>query len=176
MVGFQTRLKHGEQERIFRMLPGLGNARFVRLGSIHRNTYVNAPAALSPTLEHRNLESAIFAGQITGAEGYAAAIATGLLAGINAARKAFGVPCVVPPAETMLGGLVRYISGTPVKSFQPMNPNFGLLPRLGTRMRDRQRRNLFLSERSAVVLKAWIEDTGALKSLDGMVNYSGVLP
>jgi methylenetetrahydrofolate--tRNA-(uracil-5-)-methyltransferase len=176
MVGFQTRLKHGEQERVFRMLPGLENARFVRLGSIHRNTYVNAPVALGPTLEHRQLGNVVFAGQITGAEGYVAAIATGLLAGINAARKAFGIPCLVPPAETMLGGLVRYVTKAPVKSFQPINPNFGLLPRLGPRMRDRQRRNLLLSERSAVVLKAWIEETGITESLDGAVDYSGVLP
>jgi methylenetetrahydrofolate--tRNA-(uracil-5-)-methyltransferase len=176
MVGFQTRLKHGEQERVFRMLPGLENARFVRLGSIHRNTFVNSPGAIGPTLEHRQLDNVVFAGQITGAEGYVAAVATGLLAGINAARKAFGIPCLVPPAETMLGGLVRYVSAAPVKSFQPMNPNFGLLPRLGPRMRDRQRRNLLLSERSAVVLKAWIEETAITESLDGAVDHSGVLP
>ncbi|MFH1312742.1 MAG: methylenetetrahydrofolate--tRNA-(uracil(54)-C(5))-methyltransferase (FADH(2)-oxidizing) TrmFO [Candidatus Eisenbacteria bacterium] len=176
MVGFQTRLRHGEQKRVFRLLPGLENARFARLGSIHRNTYVNAPVTLGPTLEHLQLENVVFAGQITGAEGYMAAIATGLLAGINAARKAFKIPCVVPPAETMLGGLVRYVSVAPSRSFQPMNPNFGLLPRLGPRMRDKQRRNLLLSERSAVVLKAWIDETGIAKTLDGAVDYSGVLP
>ena len=173
MVGFQTRLKHGEQERIFRKLPGLSEARFARLGSIHRNTFVNAPTALLPTLEHRHLDHVMLAGQITGAEGYGAAVGTGLIAGINAARKAQGLPCRIPPAETMLGGLVRYLSEAPLKRFQPMNPNFGLLPRLGLRVRNRQRKNLLLSERSSVAMKAWLDGNGSPGDLDGVVDRSG---
>ncbi len=155
MVGFQTRLKHGEQKRIFRMLPGLENARFARLGSIHRNTYLNSPAALLPTLEHREMRNILFAGQITGAEGYVAAIGTGLLAGLNAARKVIGQDCVVPPPETILGGLVRYLANGPVTGFNPMNPNFGLVPRLGIRMCHRLRRNLLLAERSVAAMRLW---------------------
>jgi methylenetetrahydrofolate--tRNA-(uracil-5-)-methyltransferase len=176
MVGFQTRLKHGEQERIFRTLPGLEKARFVRLGSIHRNTYVNSPVALLPTLEHRYLNHVLLAGQITGAEGYSAAVGTGLMAGINAARKALGLPCVVPPGETMLGGLLQYVSQAPAKQFQPMNPNFGLLPPLKVRVRNRQRRNLLCSERSAVALRTWLGQAGIIDDLDGVVDKSGVLP
>jgi methylenetetrahydrofolate--tRNA-(uracil-5-)-methyltransferase len=176
MVGFQTRLKHGEQRRVLRKLPGLERASFARLGSIHRNTYVNSPSVLLSTLEHRRRKDTLFAGQITGAEGYAAAVATGLLAGVNAARKAQGRSCVIPPQETMLGGLARHVSGTPVKKFQPMNPNFGLLPRLGVRVRDRQRRNLLLSERSVKTLRTWIGLMGLPADPDDVVSRSGVLP
>lgn len=175
MVGFQTRLKYGEQERIFRTLPGLENAYFVRLGSVHRNTYVNAPKVLLPTLEHRHMANILLAGQITGAEGYVAAIGTGLLAGINAARKALGSSCVMPPGETMLGSLVRHVSAAPVEDFQPMNPNFGLVPPLRARVRDRQRRNLLLSERSVVAMKAWMEEAGVHNDFGEAVSYSGVL-
>jgi methylenetetrahydrofolate--tRNA-(uracil-5-)-methyltransferase len=175
MVGFQTRLKHGEQERIFRRLPGLEKARFARLGSIHRNTFVNAPLALRATLEHRQLDHVLLAGQITGAEGYSAAVGTGLVAGMNAARKALGLQCKVPPAETMLGGLLRHLAQAPAKRFQPMNPNFGLLPRLGLRVRNRQRKNLLLSERSAVAMKAWLDGKGNHCNLNGVMDQSGVL-
>lgn len=168
MVGFQTRLKHGEQKRIFRMLPGLERARFARLGSIHRNTYLNSPAALLPTLEHREIDGLMFAGQITGAEGYVAAIGTGLLAGLNAARKVLGLDCVVPPRETILGGLARYIAGGPLTGFNPMNPNFGLVPTLGIRIRNRLRRNLLLAERSVEAMRAWSEQLDLQPSpLDG---------
>jgi methylenetetrahydrofolate--tRNA-(uracil-5-)-methyltransferase len=159
MVGFQTRLKYGEQERILRKLPGLGKARFARLGSIHRNTYVRSPGILSASLQHRRTHGVFLAGQITGAEGYGAAVGTGLLAGINAARIALGREVVVPPPTTVLGGIVRYVSDVQVSDFQPMNPNFGLLPRLGAGIRNRQQRNLLLAERSAVAMKGWIEET-----------------
>jgi methylenetetrahydrofolate--tRNA-(uracil-5-)-methyltransferase len=175
MVGFQTRLKHGEQERIFRKLPGLSEARFARLGSIHRNTFVNAPTALLPTLEHRHLDHVMLAGQITGAEGYGAAVGTGLIAGINAARKVQGLPCRIPPPETMVGGLLRYLSEAPLKRFQPMNPNFGLLPRLGLRVRNRQKKNLLLSERSSLAMKGWLDGKGSPGDLDGVVGRSGVI-
>jgi methylenetetrahydrofolate--tRNA-(uracil-5-)-methyltransferase len=176
MVGFQTRLKHAEQRRVFRKLPGLERASFARLGSIHRNSYVNSPSVLLPTLEHRRRKEILFAGQITGAEGYVAAVATGLLAGINAARKTQGGSCVVPPSETLLGGLVRHVSGAPVREFQPMNPNFGLLPKLGVRVRDRQRRNLLFSERSVNILKTWIGLTELPADPYEAVSRSGVLP
>jgi methylenetetrahydrofolate--tRNA-(uracil-5-)-methyltransferase len=175
MVGFQTRMKYGEQERIFRMLPGLERAHFVRLGSIHRNTYVCAPRVLLPTLEHRARHDVLLAGQITGAEGYVASMATGLLAGLNAGRKAAGRPCVVPPAETVLGGLARHVSQTEPGDFQPMNPNFGLLPRLGERVRERLRRNLLLSERSALAMKEWLSHTGLDPRSGERMSTDGVL-
>jgi methylenetetrahydrofolate--tRNA-(uracil-5-)-methyltransferase len=164
MVGFQTRLKYGEQERIFRKLPGLKRARFARLGSIHRNTYVRSPAVLLMSLCHRRNERVYLAGQITGAEGYGAAVGTGAMAGINAARTASGMGVVVPPAETILGGLVRYVSGAPVPDFQPMNPNFGLVPGLRRRTRGKRERNLLLAERSAATMKAWLREIGLLRS------------
>jgi methylenetetrahydrofolate--tRNA-(uracil-5-)-methyltransferase len=175
MVGFQTRLKYGEQKRIFSMLPGLEKAHFVRLGSIHRNTYICAPRVLLPTLEHRVRHGLLLAGQITGAEGYVASMATGLLAGINAARKVAGKPCVVPPAETVLGGLARYVSQTEPAGFQPMNPNFGLLPPLGERVRERLRRNMLLSERSALAMKAWISGIGLGRQSGERMSTDGVL-
>jgi methylenetetrahydrofolate--tRNA-(uracil-5-)-methyltransferase len=175
MVGFQTRLKHGEQERILRALPGLGGARFARLGSIHRNTYICSPAVLKPTLQHKRLAHVLVAGQVTGAEGYMAAAATGLLAGINAGLAARGDACLVAPAETMIGGLARYVSGASPVDFRPMNPNFGLLPPLGIRVRDRRRRNLLVSERSAGALKSWMEQSGLTAATGTVVNPSGVL-
>jgi len=175
MVGFQTRLKYGEQKRIFRMIPGLAGARFVRLGSIHRNTYVCAPRVLMPTLEHRAKHEVLLAGQITGAEGYVASIATGLLAGLNAGRRAAGLPCVVPPAETVLGGLARHVSQTRPEDFQPMNPNFGLLPPLGERVRERLSRNLLLSQRSALAMKQWLAATGLAPKAGERMSPDGVL-
>ncbi len=175
MVGFQTRLKYGEQKRIFGMLPGLERARFVRLGAIHRNTYICAPRVLLPTLEHRVKHDLLLAGQITGAEGYVASMATGLLAGMNAARKVAGQACVVPPAETVLGGLARYVAQTEPADFQPMNPNFGLLPALGERVRERLRRNLLLSERSALAMKAWLSQIGLGRQSGERMSTDGVL-
>jgi methylenetetrahydrofolate--tRNA-(uracil-5-)-methyltransferase len=175
MVGFQTRMKQGEQRRILRSLPGLARAVFARYGSIHRNTYINAPRALLPTLEHRTRRNLIFAGQITGAEGYAAAVATGLLAGINSARKAKGMHCLMPPPETMIGGLVRYVAGGGKPDFQPMNPNFGLLPGLGGRVRGRLRRNRLFSDRAVAALLDWMEGAGMEADLRGALEQSGSL-
>jgi methylenetetrahydrofolate--tRNA-(uracil-5-)-methyltransferase len=175
MVGFQTRLKYGEQQRIFRMIPGLADAHFARLGSIHRNTYICAPRVLMPTLEHRAKHDVLLAGQITGAEGYVASIATGLLAGVNAGRKAAGLACVVPPSETVLGGLARHVSQTRPEDFQPMNPNFGLVPPLGERVRERLRRNLLLSERSALAMKQWLIGTGLTQESGERMSADGVL-
>ncbi|HHG74121.1 MAG TPA: FADH(2)-oxidizing methylenetetrahydrofolate--tRNA-(uracil(54)-C(5))-methyltransferase TrmFO, partial [Persephonella sp.] len=129
MVGFQTKLKYPEQKRIFRLIPALRNAVFVRLGSIHRNTFIQSQKLLRPTLQLKENPKILFAGQITGVEGYAASAATGILAGINVSRMLKGQEPVVPPETTMLGGLVKYIT-EPKEELQPMNPNFALLPEL----------------------------------------------
>jgi len=127
IVGFQNHLKFTEQRRIFRMIPGLENAEFLRLGQIHRNTYINAPQTLLPTLAARQDSRIFFAGQLAGTEGYIENVASGLVAGINAARTSRGEAPVTFPAETAIGALCRYVS-TPQKHFAPMNINFGLLP------------------------------------------------
>ena len=143
IVGFQNHLKFPEQRRVFRMIPGLGNAEFLRLGQIHRNTYINAPVILSPTMASRKEERILFAGQLAGTEGYIENIATGLVAGMNAARLSKGDPMLTFPAVTAVGALCRYVS-TPQKHFAPMNINFGLLPPLDTPERlpkaERQKR------------------------------------
>lgn len=152
MVGFQTRLKYPEQKRVFRMIPGLENAEFLRYGQMHRNTYVNSPRLLLPSLRLRPgiggvpAERAVFlAGQIVGVEGYVESAAAGIAAGINAVRVLKGLPAFVPPAETMIGALLRYVAGQahptlyPEGRFQPMNSNFGLLPALAVRMSKRER-------------------------------------
>ncbi|GBD39930.1 Methylenetetrahydrofolate--tRNA-(uracil-5-)-methyltransferase TrmFO [bacterium HR37] len=128
MVGFQTKLTYPEQKRVFRMIPGLENAEFMRYGSVHRNTYINSPKLLYPTLQFRKNELIFFAGQIVGVEGYVESAAMGIVAGINAARIALGQKPVVPPPETAIGSLIRYITESHTSDFQPMNINFGLFP------------------------------------------------
>lgn len=157
MVGFQTRLKYDEQKRVFRMLPGLENARFARFGSVHRNTFINSPRSLKVTLELKEVDNVFFAGQITGAEGYVAAIATGALAGINAARRALGMECLVPPAETILGGMVRYLSEADPSCFEPMNPSMGLLPPLRHRIHGKKMRCLVLAQRAIDAMRSWLD-------------------
>jgi methylenetetrahydrofolate--tRNA-(uracil-5-)-methyltransferase len=130
IVGFQTKLRIGEQQRIFRTLPGLEAAAFARFGSVHRNTYVNAPRCLLPTLEVRARPGLYLAGQIAGVEGYVESAALGLLAGIHAARTALGLPVEVPPPTTAHGALLGHLSGSPARGFQPMNAAFGLFPPL----------------------------------------------
>lgn len=128
IVGFQTNLRWGDQQRVLRLIPGLEKAEFMRYGMMHRNTYINAPQLLQPTLQYRGRADLFFAGQITGVEGYMGNAATGLLAGINAARLLTGqLPVIMPPA-TMLGALCHYVTHAEVKNFQPMKANFGLLP------------------------------------------------
>jgi methylenetetrahydrofolate--tRNA-(uracil-5-)-methyltransferase len=129
-VGFQTKLKYPEQKRVFRMIPGLENAEFMRYGSIHRNTYINSPMLLHPTLQLKKNELIFFAGQIVGVEGYVESAAMGIVAGINAARISKELNPIIPPPETAIGVLVRYITDEGVKDFQPMNINFGLFPPL----------------------------------------------
>jgi methylenetetrahydrofolate--tRNA-(uracil-5-)-methyltransferase len=127
IVGFQNHLKFGEQQRIFRMIPGLENAEFLRLGQIHRNTYINAPQTLLSTLAARRDPRVFFAGQLAGTEGYIENVASGLIAGVNAVRYLQGEAPLIMPLETAIGALCRYVS-SPQKQFAPMNINFGLLP------------------------------------------------
>ncbi len=131
LVGFQTNLTYAEQARVFRMIPGLGQARFARYGQMHRNTFLNSPALLTPTLQWRSRDQLLFAGQITGVEGYLGNVATGLLAGVNAARLMRGQTPIQLPPTTMLGALCQYISQADRKRFQPMKANLGILPALG---------------------------------------------
>lgn len=147
MVGLQTKLKYPEQKRIFRMIPGLENAEFMRYGSIHRNTYINSPNLLHPTLQLKGKELILFAGQITGVEGYVESAAMGIIAGINAARILNGVEPIIPPAETSIGALIKYITDQSVKNFQPMNINFGLYPPLPNGVPKSERRKL-IAERA----------------------------
>ncbi len=151
MVGFQTKLKWQEQKRIFRMIPGLENAEFVRLGSIHRNTFVCAPRVLGPLLSLQRLPSCFLAGQISGVEGYIESTAMGFLAGINAASKIRGKTPLAPPAETAHGALINHITKAGPKNFQPMNVNFGLFPRLEKRLPKRMRGEAY----SKRALEAW---------------------
>ena len=140
LVGFQTNLKWGEQKRVLRLIPGLEDAEFVRFGVMHRNTFLEAPELLQPTLQFRRRERLLAAGQITGTEGYAAAVAGGWLAGTNAARLAKGQEPISLPPTCMIGALTHFISEAPSGKFQPMPPNFGLLPELPERIRDKRRR------------------------------------
>jgi methylenetetrahydrofolate--tRNA-(uracil-5-)-methyltransferase len=141
LVGFQNHLKFGEQARILRMIPGLERAEFLRFGQIHRNTYINAPALLAPTLQLRSRPEVFFAGQISGVEGYVESIATGLLAGINAAKLALQDPIRPVSRETALGSLCHYISRADPKDYQPANITFDLLPQLDDVTRERLRRD-----------------------------------
>jgi methylenetetrahydrofolate--tRNA-(uracil-5-)-methyltransferase len=157
MVGFQTRLRIPEQQRVFRMLPGLGEAEFLRYGSIHRNAYLNSPATLGPALTARDDDTLFFAGQLTGVEGYTESLGTGLMAGINLARRLDGRPSTVPPPTTMLGALYRYLREADPKHFQPMNANFGLLEPLEVTGRiSKDRKKELLVERAQRDFRAWM--------------------
>lgn len=161
MVGFQNQLKFGEQTRIFRLIPGLENAVFVRLGMIHRNSYINAPAVLQPTFQTRTRADLFFAGQVSGVEGYVESAASGMLAGLNAHRLLAGRECVVPPTETALGSLCRYISSADASNYQPTNIAFGLLPPLATTGRriSKVEKRSRLVKRALEGLDAWLERT-----------------
>ena len=153
LVGFQTNLKWGEQKRVLRLIPGLENAEFVRFGVMHRNTFLESPQLLDPTLQFRSRPSLLAAGQITGTEGYAAAVAGGWLAGTNAARLAQGLEPLSLPPTTMLGALTHFIAEAPSKKFQPMPPNFGLLPELAERVREKRARYGAYRDRALVDLE-----------------------
>src|SRR5881397_4257780 len=160
LVGFQTRLKVPEQQRVFRMIPGLGAAEFLRFGSIHRNAYINSPRALTPHLSAKDDPLLLFAGQLTGVEGYAESAATGILAGINLARLLAGEESLLPPPTTMLGALYRYVHSADPDHFQPMNANFGLLEPLERPVKDKQRKKQLLVERALADMDAFARSIG----------------
>uniref|UniRef100_UPI00403F8E9F FADH(2)-oxidizing methylenetetrahydrofolate--tRNA-(uracil(54)-C(5))- methyltransferase TrmFO n=1 Tax=Paenibacillus sp. FSL K6-1318 TaxID=2975291 RepID=UPI00403F8E9F len=148
LVGFQTHLKWGEQKRVFSLIPGLENAEFVRYGVMHRNTFINSPKLLLPTYQFKERPNLFFAGQMTGVEGYVESAASGLIAGMNAAKAALGQELVVLPVETTLGSMAQYITTADFKHFQPMNANFGLLPKLETKIRNKKEKNEALAQRA----------------------------
>ena len=163
LVGFQTRMRIPEQKRVFSTLPGLEQAEFLRYGSIHRNTYVNAPAALTTHLSLRDDAQVLLAGQLVGVEGYTESLGTGLLAGINLHRLLGGEPPALPPPVTMLGSLLRYVHTADPAHFQPMNANFGLLPPLEPSVRDKQRKKTMLAERALAAMREFARAVGEIE-------------
>lgn len=155
MVGFQTNLKWGEQKRVFKLIPGLENAEFVRMGVMHRNTFINSPELLLPTLQFKSRSTLLAAGQLSGTEGYTAACAGGWLAGTNAARIALGLAPLTLPVTTMMGALFDFISSASPKHFQPMPPNFGILPELPKKIRNKQERYGQYRDRAFADLDQW---------------------
>jgi len=157
LVGFQTKLTWPEQRRVFRMIPGLEQAEFARLGSMHRNTFINSPALLLPTFQLQSDPRIIFAGQITGVEGYVESAGSGFLAGVNAARLAAGAEPLLPPESTALGALVRHITNADVKHFQPMNVNYGLFPEITGKVKKKERRGM-LAARALAEIDNWRDE------------------
>jgi methylenetetrahydrofolate--tRNA-(uracil-5-)-methyltransferase len=158
LVGFQTKLTWPEQKRIFRMIPGLEQAQFLRLGSMHRNTFINAPRLLEATCQLKSDPRILFAGQITGVEGYVESASSGFIAGVNAARLAKGEALTVPPAETAIGALARHITNTEAADFQPMNVNYGLFPPLpGKKIKKKEKRGI-LAQRGLQELEKWLPE------------------
>jgi len=163
MVGFQTKMTYPEQRRVFRMIPGLGGAEFVRLGSLHRNTFIDSPRCMTKALTVRGRNDLFVGGQLVGVEGYVESAATGLLCGINASRVARGQQPVCPPSTTALGALAAYVTEPTRKHFQPMNANYGLFPPLETRARGREKR-LALGQRANRHLHQWMAEAGLTDS------------
>jgi methylenetetrahydrofolate--tRNA-(uracil-5-)-methyltransferase len=159
MVGFQTKLTYTAQEEVFRLIPGMERVEFARLGSIHRNTFIRAPEVLSPTLQLKARADLFLAGQLTGVEGYVESTAMGLLAGLNAARSLLGQPLLVPPPETAHGSLVRHLTASESKNFQPSNINFGLFPPIETKM-PKKFRGQHRAEKAISSLKQWFKAEG----------------
>jgi methylenetetrahydrofolate--tRNA-(uracil-5-)-methyltransferase len=164
-------MTYPEQRRVFAMIPGLAQAEFVRLGSLHRNTFINSPLHLLPTLQWRQRDTLFFAGQMTGVEGYIESAATGLLAGVNAARLLSNQPLRVPPETTALGALLRYITDSQRKRFQPMNVNFGLLPLLSGHLRGKAKKEA-MSQRAVGAMAAWAEEVAG----DGAAILNSAAP
>jgi methylenetetrahydrofolate--tRNA-(uracil-5-)-methyltransferase len=157
LVGFQNHLKFAEQARVMRLIPGLENARFLRYGQIHRNTYINSPALLTDTLQMKEHRQILVAGQLCGVEGYVESIATGLMAGIHAGALAAGEEPIAPPRASAMGSLMNYVAHADTKKFQPANITFDLLPALDGRIRDRQERHRKQCERALGEFEAWLE-------------------
>ena len=158
IVGFQTHLKWPEQRRVFGLIPGLENAEFVRFGVMHRNTFINSPELMRPTLQFGSNDNLLFAGQMTGVEGYVESASSGLVAGINAARICQGLEPVVFPAETAHGALCHYITPAPAKHFQPMNVNFGIMSPVKKRIRDKKLKKQRIAERALAVLESFKQE------------------
>lgn len=173
IVGFQTQLKWGDQKRVFQMIPALAHAEFVRFGMIHRNTYVNAPTALSPLFEARRRPGLFFAGQMSGVEGYVESAASGLLAGVSAAARARGEAPVPFPEETALGALGRYIASSDPRHYQPTNIAFGLLPELPAKVKDKAKRRLAMAERALASLSAFSPQVTPDASRDARAASAG---
>ncbi len=176
LVGFQTRLKIPDQQRVFRIIPGLGAAEFLRFGSIHRNAYVNSPRALTPHLSAKDDPLLLFAGQLTGVEGYTESAATGILAGINLARLLAGEEPLVPPPTTMLGALYRYVHSADPEHFQPMNANFGLLEPLERPVKEKQKRNELLAQRALADMEQFAERIGVPRGVAPGSATQGLQP
>jgi len=157
LVGFQTNLKFGEQKRVFSMIPGLENAEFVRYGVMHRNSFLDSPRVLNSSFSTKKYSNVFFAGQITGVEGYMESAASGIMAGINALRYAENKPALILPKTTMIGALSRYISDETVKNFQPMGANFGILPPIEPKIRDKKERYAAIANRAVDALKEELE-------------------
>jgi methylenetetrahydrofolate--tRNA-(uracil-5-)-methyltransferase len=153
LVGFQTNLKWGEQERVFRLIPGLEQADFVRLGQMHRNTYINSPTLLHPSMQFRKRDDLFFAGQVTGTEGYVGSVASGLVAGLNVARYPAGQPLCSFPRTTMIGAMCHYVCSATPDGFQPMKANFGLLPPLDPPVRKKRERYAAYARRALADLE-----------------------
>jgi methylenetetrahydrofolate--tRNA-(uracil-5-)-methyltransferase len=162
LVGFQNHLKFGEQARVLRLIPGLENARFMRYGQIHRNTYINGPTLLRETLQMKAHPRVLFAGQICGVEGYVESIATGLMAGVHAAALALGSGLVAPPRASAFGSLTHYVTHADAKNFQPANITFDLLPALEKKIRDRKERHRLQCSLALKEFDAWVERVGAV--------------
>jgi methylenetetrahydrofolate--tRNA-(uracil-5-)-methyltransferase len=157
IVGFQTHLKWGEQKRVFSMIPGLENAEFARYGVMHRNTYINSPKVMRPTLQFHNNDNLFFAGQMTGVEGYVESASSGLIAGINMARVIKGLEPVVFPNTTAHGALCHYITDGTSKNFQPMNVNFGIFPQPEYRIRNKKEKSSYYAERALKELEKFTD-------------------
>jgi methylenetetrahydrofolate--tRNA-(uracil-5-)-methyltransferase len=170
LVGFQTRLRTGAQKSVFQLIPGLERCEFLRWGSIHRNAYLNFPACLTPHGSLKERPDLIFAGQLTGVEGYTESAASGILAGINLGRVLRGEPPVVPPPTTMLGGLFRYLRESAPDRFQPMNSNWGLVDPLKQRVKNKAQKREMLAERAETDFRAWMEASGIQSPAGGLVG------
>jgi len=158
LVGFQTQIKWGEQARVLRLIPGLEQAEFVRFGMVHRNTYVNGPTVLDATWQVRSRPTLLFAGQMSGVEGYVESAASGLVAGLNAAAIAKGEAPAAAPRTTAIGALAYYVSHAEPSHYQPSNITFGIMPPLATRLKGKKLRNEALSARALADLQTWIDD------------------
>jgi methylenetetrahydrofolate--tRNA-(uracil-5-)-methyltransferase len=172
LVGFQNHLRFGEQARVLRLIPGLENAKFLRYGQIHRNTYINAPSLLTGLLSMKEHPKVFFAGQISGVEGYTESIAMGMLVGVHVARIAYGLPTVPPPRETALGSLVHYLCHAETKNFQPANVTFDLLPHLDEatrrRVRDKKIRHKLVCDNALESLEGWVKSISCVPQMKAL--------